>query len=40
MVCIDAESLFTNVLLDFTINLILEYVYKNKDIGIMIPEHE
>ena len=40
MLSFDVESLFTNIPLDFTINLILERVYKNKEIEIMIPEHE
>ena len=33
-------SLFTNIPLDFTINLILERVHKNKKIDLLIPEHE
>ena len=36
----NVESLFTNIPTDSTINLILERVYKNKEIDIMIPEHE
>ena len=38
MVSFDVESLFTNVPLDYTINLILERIYQDKELDILIPE--
>ena len=38
MLSFNVQSLFTNVPSDFTINLILECVYKNKEFDIMIPD--
>ena len=40
MLSFDIKSLVTNVPLDFTIHSILKHVYKNKEIDIMISEHE
>ena len=40
MVSFDVESLFTNVPVDYTINLILERIYKNKELDILIPEND
>ena len=40
MVSLDVESLFTNVPSDYTINLILERIYKNKELNILIPESD
>ena len=40
MVSFDVESLFTNVPLDYTINLILEKIYQDKELDILIPEHD
>ena len=40
MVSFDVSNLFTNVPLDFTINLILEKVYKKKLIKTKLKKHE
>ena len=40
MVSFDVESLFTNVPLDYTINLILEKIYQDKELDILIPEQD
>ena len=40
MVSFDVESLFTNVPLDYTINLMLERIYQDKELDILIPEHD
>ena len=40
MVSFDVESLLTNVPLDYTINLILERIYQDKELDILIPEHD
>ena len=40
MVSFDVESLFTNVPLDCTINLILERIYQDNELYILIPEHD
>ena len=39
MVDFDIKSMFTNVPLDYIINLILERIYKNKEFDILIPEN-
>ena len=39
-VSFDVESLFTNVLLDYIINLILKRIYKKKELDILIPEND
>ena len=39
MVSFDVESLFTNVPLDYTIHIILERIYQDKELDILIPEH-
>ena len=40
MVSFDVVSLFTNVTLDYTINLILERIYQDKELDILISEHD
>ena len=40
MVSFYVESLFTIVPLDYTINLILERIYQDKELDILIPEHD
>ena len=40
MISFNVESLFTNVPLDYTINLILERIYKNKEFDFLIPEND
>ena len=40
IISFDVESLFANVPLDYTINLILERIYKNKELDILIPEND